>query len=212
MLEVKGSNPEGPLQFLADPDCKHILILHEDDHKSNLMQLWYLIHGLTKGEHCVYTTHGTVEDARKILNQLGVDTDYYEKERHLLHITQISALESSEKTADVVNELASKAFEGAHAPFRAVARLFEGELSSTDKQRLCIEVESGAQDAFLHKAPPGSPFSIFSTYQGSMMCHHPVRGVTLEVLSSLISNHDATIFVSKNGHIKLIRTLQSDAS
>jgi hypothetical protein len=75
-----------PLEFLADPNCKHFVVLYEDEHRADLMKFWYLVHGLVKGEHCIYTTHGSVEEARSQMRASGVDIDYYEKSEDFVSI------------------------------------------------------------------------------------------------------------------------------
>ncbi|MHB8565597.1 MAG: DEAD/DEAH box helicase family protein [Nitrososphaerales archaeon] len=200
------ANRDSPLEYLAEMSgSRHIAVLYENEKRAIMMQYWYIIHGLAKGQHCIYTTHDDVDKVRSSMKVVGVDVEYYEKERGLLHIRKIDSLKTREDSG-AVNQLITTAFEGAKPPFRLVVRLFDGKIKTEDESKLCVEVESAAQEGFTKKAPSGNPFTIFSGYQGSMMCHYPVEGAGLDLISKLMAAHDATVFVPKSGDMKLVYT------
>ena len=202
------ANPESPLEYLAEPDSKHLAILYENEKRAKLIQFWYLIHGLTKGEHCIYTTHLEIDEERARMKGAGLDVEYYEKERGLLHIRKIEALESEQEVTAAIRGFVNSACEGGRPPYRSVFRLIDGELKADDKVKLVTKIENGIHMGISKKSLDGSPFAILSGYQGSMMCHHPVEGAGLELVSELIAAHDATVFVSKTGDTKLVRNFK----
>ena len=204
------TNIDHPLEFLAEPQGRHIAVLYEDERRAKLVQMWYVMHGLVKGQHCIYTTHGVVDDARLMMKDTGIDIGYYEKERGLLHIKKIPILEHADEVNSMVRELPNSVFSGARPPFRSVVRLFEGELDGEEKERLCVEVEAAAQEGFKMEAADGGPFTLFAGLEGSVMCHHPVAGLGLDTISKLIAAHDATLLVPKSGHMKLVRTVSDE--
>ncbi len=197
----------GALDFLADPPQKHIALLYENERRAKLLQFWYIIHGLTKGEHCIYVTYGDVDEERARMKAAGLDTVYYEKERGLLHIRRIAPIKTKEEIPHAINQLTHRAFEGAKEPFRIVLRLVHGEFDTDEKVKLVSAIEKGLHDGCSSIAEKGGPFAIFSAYRGSIVCHHPVKAESLEIIANLVATHDATVLVPQSGNLQFVKAL-----
>lgn len=197
----------GALDFLADPLQKHIALLYEDERRAKLLQFWYIVHGLSKGEHCIYVTDGDVDEERARMKGAGMDTAYYEEERSLLHIKRIAPIKTEQEIPRAVNQLTQSAFKGAREPFRIVLRLVHGEFETDEKVKLVSAVEKGLHDGCNSTAEKGGPFAIFSAYRGSIVCHHPVKAASLEMIANLVATHDATVLVPQSGNLQFVKAL-----
>lgn len=166
--------PLSPIVFLTDvPEGQHLALFYENEYYGEILKLWYLVHGLIKGEHAVYTTHGEVEKARAMMLDRGVDVDYYERERKLLHILKSDDVTSDSKFYEAMRESYDKIFSKTGFPCRIV-RSTISDLTNKENMKTSLRVESCTMDSFEGKAGNDSPFSIFSKFRGSVMCSYSI--------------------------------------
>jgi hypothetical protein len=192
-----------PLSFLADvPKGSHIVLFHEEDRNGEALEFWYLLHGLVKGEGGVYLT---LDDPRNVKNRMkerGIDVEYYEGERGLLHIIRFKDPNKHPLGFEYgMREMYHDALNGVKRPCRVVGASVP-EIETEEQIRLNLEVESGARAGFQKKAGKESVYSVFDDFQGSVLCHYSISGNFTEAQRGwMVQNqryHDEAILAPKS--------------
>jgi hypothetical protein len=113
----------------------------ENEEAARRVEFWYLMHGLVRGEHCVYTTDGDPDEVRGVMARRGLDVDYYEKEKGRLHVMQIEdPMYDPEGLTSGVGKVVTKIFARTRPPYRIVSRWIR-DVSSGAGKRANMEVE-----------------------------------------------------------------------
>ena len=164
-----------PLSFLADvPKGSHLVLFHEEDRVEEALEFWYLLHGLVRGEGGVYLTLEDPQSIRDRMEERGIDVEYYERERGLLHITRLKDPTKHPYGFDEgMMEMYHDAFNGVRWPCRVVGTSVP-EIETEEQIRLNLEVESGAMEGFQGKAGTSSMYRVFNNFHGSVLCHYRI--------------------------------------
>lgn len=201
---------EQGLPYLANvPRGTHLVLFWENADAARMVEYWYLLHGLVRGEHCIYTTHGSADDIRSSMASKGLDVNYYEKDRKLLHIVEIEdpTFDSDGLTSGVVKQV-KKMFANAQPPYRVISRLMR-DIYSKERRMASIEVEATCHRGYLGSLPPDNPYSFFDHFPGSLMCHYPVDRYSAKThadwLKNHLSSHHVAVFVPDLSHFRVFK-------
>jgi hypothetical protein len=160
-----------PLKFIdAVNDHKHIVLFYEDRVAAKKIEYRYIKNGLSKGQHCIYTTHADGNNNNNISfieNQMsniaGIDVEGFKK-RNLLHIYKISnPMHNKEGVLKGVEDIMSTILADSKPPFRIVSRLIP-EIITEEQIAANIKIESTYHSTF-HKFP------------GILLCPYPVNKI-----------------------------------
>lgn len=201
---------EQALPFLADvPSGSHLALFWENAEAAKLVEYWYLLHGLVRGEHCIYTTHGDPNEVRDQMAKRGLDVDYYERSKQRLHILQIDdPMYDENGLTNGVGKVCRKIFANTNPPYRIVSRWIR-DVYSEDGKKANMEVEVTCHKGYLGELPESNPYGMFKSFLGSMICHYPVDKFNLDSHSDWIKNHltshHAAIYVPDLHNVKLVR-------
>ena len=183
-----------PLKFLDTiDDFKHIVLFYEEPESGRMIQFRFIKNGLSKGQHCIYTTHKDM-DIPLIENEMtnsDIDVEGYKK-TNLLHICQIpdpgSFREGSVKAYD-------KSVKGILADlkqpsrFRMVSRAIP-EVKKEEQITDELDVERSYN-------------STFDSFGGSLLCSYLVEEIEPRKrgkwITELLQNHHIAIFIRKSG-------------
>lgn len=173
------------------------------------MEFWYILHGLVKGEHCIYTTHGNPQEIRDQMARRGLDLDYYEKRKRLLHILQIEdPMYDPGGLTNGVGKVVRKIFVDTQPPYRIVSRWIR-DVYSEEGKRANMEVEVTCHRGYLGELLQDNPYSLFKNFRGSMICHYPVDHFSLEThldwVNNHLSSHHAAIYVPNTHDLRVVR-------
>lgn len=193
-----------PLSFLADvPRGSHLVLYHEQEGLGEILEFWYLLHGLIKGESAIYLTTDDPEKIRQKMRNRRIDVDYFENDRGQLHLIKFNdPAEHPGGFEEGMREMYRAAFDGVKSPFRVVGASVP-EIKTEDQIKRNIEVESGAMRGFERRASKGSVYSVFDNFQGSVLCHYSLSdnlsGSQSRWMAQNQSYHHASI-VASNAH------------
>ena len=204
---LPNSSPDNhPLALLAEPPRgSHLVLFHEEDSYDEVLEFWYMVHGLAKGEDAIYLTLDDPENVRRRMRKRGIDVDYYEKERRLLHITKFrDPAKHPDGFSEGMREMYHSAFGDVGRPCRVVGASVP-EIQTEEQIKLNIEVESDAMAGFQGKASKGSIFSVFDNFPGSVLCHYNISRNPSEAQSWWVSQnekcHHLAIYAPRNRKI-----------
>jgi hypothetical protein len=202
---------ENGLPYLANvPSGSHLALFWENPETARMVEYWYIIHGLVKGEHCIYTTHGDPDEVRNHMAGRGMDVQYYEKERGLLHILQIDdPMDDLDGLTNGVGKVCRKIFANTNPPYRIVSRWIR-DVYSEEGKKANMEVEVTCHKGYLGELPLDNPYSMFKNFPGSMICHYPVDQFNAKthadwIRNHLSSHHVAVYVPGGSAHFKVIR-------
>lgn len=180
----------------------HLLLLYENPELAEILTMRYLMHGMMKGENAVYVTQDEVEKVREMMVLIGVNVEYYEKEKRLLHIRKISnPLRHPEGFDEGVENMYHQIFQGVTRPCR-VAGTFISDLNTELQFKSSINLEVAVQASFESnsEAKIECPYDIFWNFKGSVMCRYRINqatGLNDQWLKKIVSAHHATTFVPR---------------
>jgi hypothetical protein len=198
-----------PLSLLAEaPRGCHIVLFHEEDRSGEALEFWYLLHGLVRSEHGIYLTLDDPEIIRDRMKKRGIDVDYYEKDRDLLHIRQFEdPTKHPRGFTEGLREMYHAAFIGAKRPCRVVGASVP-EVRTEEQIRLNIEVESGAMAGFQGIPGKGSVYDAFVNFHGSVLCHYGITSNFTEAQNRwIVQNqecHHVAIFAPKSRKLQVV--------
>src|SRR5579875_319711 len=201
---------EEGLPFLANvPSGSHLALFWEDENAARLVEFWYLLHGLVRGEHCIYTTHGDTNEIRNAMARRGLDVDYYERQRGLLHVLQIDdPMNDPDGLTNGVGKVVNKIFANTRPPYRIVSRWIR-DVYSEEGKRANMEVEVTCHRGYLGQLPSENPYSMFKSFPGSMICHYPVDKYNAKThadwIRNHLSSHHVIVYVPKTNSFKVIQ-------
>lgn len=191
------------LSFLYDtPIGTHLVLLYEDPSFGEVFSLLFLLQGLLKGETAVYVTQEDEEEARKSMAQHGVDINYYEKERSLLHVRKVTdPFQHSKGFNEGMREMYRKIFQGVKRPCRVVGSSIP-VVDTERRRKATIKLESSVHSAFEGKPTDLGPYTVFRNFEGSIMCRYRIErtGPTPYVkwIKNIVSNHHASVFLAEH--------------
>jgi hypothetical protein len=206
----KDTQENHPLSLLADaPRGSHLVLFHEEDRSGEALEFWYLLHGLVRGEHAILLTLDNPESIRDHMTKKGIDVDYYERERGLLHIIRfIDPIQYPLGFSEGLREMYCDFLNNGRRSCRVVAASVP-EVQTEEQIRLNLEVESDAMAGFQGKASKGSVYDALHNFQGSILCHYTVTSSFSEAQHRwMIRNqscHHAAILAPKNRKIAIMQ-------
>lgn len=196
------------LSFLSNvPAGQHLVVYHEDDSRCEMIIFWYLLHGLVKGEDAVYMSFADPSSVKERMHQRGIDVDYYEKERRLLHVVQAKEPSSNPGGLEEgVKEIYRSIFAKTTNRCRVVGTSVS-DISTESSSRQNLEVEFNTMAGFHGKGP----YSVLQNLRGSMLCHYKVSDNNLRSEWFAINRgyHHASIYVPNNRKAMIEVKMQS---
>lgn len=201
---------EHALPFLANvPSGSHLALFWEEADAARLVEFWYILHGLVREEHCIYTTHGDTTEVRAAMQRRGLDVEYYEDTKGLLHIVQIEdPMNDPEGLTNGVSKVVQKIFANTKPPYRIVSRWIRA-VDTEEGKRANMEVEVMCHMGYLGKLPRTNPYSMFRKFQGSMICHYPINTLSAKTHNEWVRNHlsahHVAIFVPSTTQMSVVR-------
>jgi hypothetical protein len=199
-----------PLSLLADaPRGSHLVLFHEEDRTGEALEFWYLLHGLVRGEHGILLTLDNTESIRDHMTKRGIDVDYYERERGLLHIIRfIDPTKHPLGFSEGLREMYRDSLNSARRPCRVVAASVP-EIHTEEQIRLNLEVESDAMAGFQGKASKGSVYDVLDNFRGSILCHYGITSSFSETQRRWMTQnqlcHHTAILAPKNRKIAIMQ-------
>ena len=183
-----------PLKFLDTiDDFKHIVLFYEEPESGRMIQFRFIKNGLSKGQHCIYTTHKDM-DIPLIENEMtnsDIDVEGYKK-TNLLHICQIPDLgsfrEGSVKGYD-------KFVKGILADLKhpSIFRIVSRAIPEVKREEQIVD-ELDVERTY---------HSTFDSFGGSLLCSYSVEEIEPrnrgKWIVELLQNHHSAIFLRKSG-------------
>lgn len=170
-----------PLNFIAALDSKpmHIALFYEDEEYAREIEYSFMRNGLTRSQHCIYTTREEedgVERIRAEMMEHGIDVNKFEASG-LLHILAIKDPRNDPSGFEKgIGKLTNRILAGKKPPIRLVSR-YINEVEAEEDARANMLVESLTHCSF-HE------------FEGLMlMCPYPVDKVAHQVRTEWFLNH-----------------------
>lgn len=183
-------------------------LFYDDSNYARAIEFWYILNGLQREEHCIYTTHGNPKIVEREMRGRGIDVDTF-KRKKLLHVCKISdPLLDPKGRQHGIRRIMDAMFmeEDCKPPLRIVSR-FVRRTATEREIRGNIRIDSEVQEAIKHKkksSPPPLPtYAPFENFRGSLICPYPLNDVLTprhrKWVTSHLQSHDAVIFAPRSG-------------
>lgn len=204
-----------PLDFIAALDSSstnssskpiHIALFYEDEEYARQIEYSFLRNGLAKSQHCIYTTHGDIEDnkeedddeevesIRAEMIRYGIDVEKFEQSG-FLHIVKISNLRNDPSGffEKEIKNLKSRIIgeeeeEEKSLPIRLVCN-FMRTIENEDDAKASMLLERTIHSCLLE-------------FQGQIMCPYDIDKVpsqiNVEWFLNHMQHHHAAIFAPRS--------------
>ncbi len=179
-----------PMKFVDSLDTKkHVVLVYDDQSFGKMIQFHFINNGLTKGENCIYLTHGDPKIIKKEMDENGIDVKEF-VQKNLLHIQQISSPEKDPKGILIGYEnIIKQATADKKPPYRIVGRIMPN---------IGVEVAMSVQIAIERMT-----HSIFENLNSTVLCEYDFNEIPTRdhkmLISRLCTYHHAAIVSTRGG-------------
>ncbi len=156
----------------------HLLVLYDSIEYAQIVQNQFVIEGLKKNESCVVFTHTNPKIIEKIMQEGGIDVDYYKKKDLLLVYPLENIITNPEGIIPAFNKLYKEISKDSEQSCRFIGR-FISDICTREGIKTELELEK-----MFHEN--------FDSYNCSFMCTYSIEDIEIQGRSSWIkelSNH-----------------------